>query len=290
LSILKTVLKEDLSAATEAFDRSDFTTMNILANRFMGNTVFDDSLLNYCVIGFFAKNVSLDFLRIQADEDLLKKKSKMGKTCLAELKKSLEQDVFSPILAWNAMFKYKQSMRETFTPESERGVYSENVDFVNRCFGKLTSLLKEEQEVLLMEQNLFLSGILNEMDRITRSHGMNYDHFAFFNIITAFEKLYRYLWYSAFQPNGIINREKLQRDISPYIDQIVSFREENKEEAEIIATATTLISTILVSWRIQFILFMEIGLSKQPEQKRVELPEEAKKRIMEIITQDMGKT
>lgn len=291
LTPVKDIIRQDMKVAVKTFLDEDFGTMNILSNRFMANLVFDSSLKNYAIVGHFLKEIAQDYLKIQPNKPLFKKNIHIGKKYVKKLKETIDRSEFIVVDVWNIAFAYKEDINNVFAPINETETYNKNIGFVDLCFEHLLNVIETNRDVLLVDQNAFLNGLLNEIDRIIRVHGMKPYHFAFKNLIQSFGRLYDYIRFSSLKMEGGFDKTIIQEGIKPYIDKMINFGREKKDSSseDLYLEATDFMSDTILEWRKNFILFMDMGRIQKPTPKRIELPEEARKSIMEAISKDLEK-
>ena len=278
---LQRAIKEDLSAALEAFKNDSCHLVNIYANRIMSNAVFgtDEKVF---LLGFFLKDVGWTFSVLKSKEKpaAYSTAKSHGFRFVEYLGKSLS--TFNEEELWKEFHNYSNTLRKFEMSEFEEKSYSDNPEFTRKAFIWLTRFLKNNTEVLFDPSNLLFKGILNEMSRIFRAHSGRLAETVLMSLVKALGRYYDYFRRAYEKPNRRIDEEKIKSNILPYIDRISevyrSPKELNLDEADAI------LWELVKGWRELFIQWMELPVIRPTLEKGIELPPELKKKLSETIT------
>jgi len=282
-------IKEDMKATLEAFRNDSFDDMNIYANRIMANAIFGDNR-KLILPGFFLKDVSFIFgsLKIREKATAFSTAKSHGFKYIEELNKlitgSLDEDQL-----WKSFHDFNRNIRKSVMNVFEETSYSENIEFTRKAFLWLLDYMDKERDVLFDSQNLFLKGILNEMDRIFRVHsGELIDTFVI-SLIRALDRYYDYFRRIYTIPRKGVDEEKVKNEIFPFIDEIKKIYTQKKSASEV----DNILWELVKGWREFFIQYMELPTVRLRFEKEVErgieLPSEVKKKLTESITKTLEK-
>jgi hypothetical protein len=282
-NLLFTMILQDIKAAIRAFELEDFELMNIFGNRIMSNALFgDDGKL--ALPGFFLKHVAIIYMRLKTylPSSKFSDAKKVGEEYLATLldfsKESIEERL------WENFHKFNNSIRKYVIGDIEAEVYEENPKITHNAFKWLIKYLNDKKDVLLRPNNLFLKGILNEMDRLSKVYGCELMDTYAISLLTALDRYFDYFPIAYGTLTGEVDKDKVRSMVFPYIEKIVElFSSENvKPEA-----VDSILWELIRGWREFFIHYMELP-HRAPE-KPIELPEEYRKKLAEQIAKALEK-
>ena len=267
------VIEQDVKAAYSAFKNDDFTDMNIFANRIMSNALLSEDP-RFTLVGFFMKEMARIYGSIKARKDLstFSTAKSLGDVYIKsiKLKGSINE-------LWEQYHQFYNRVREHRQDEYEKDSYKENVEFTHSAFRWLIEKLSKDRNVLFNENNQFVYGVLNEMDRILRVHGEKLVDLYAWSLVKALQLYYDYIDY--FSKDERI--KVIEKSVFPYIDDITKTLTKDVIDPK---EVTLLLQRIIVDWRICFIHFMERPrLVPVEREKRVPITEETKKKISETV-------
>jgi len=267
------VIEQDVKAAYSAFKNDDFTDMNIFANRIMSNALLSEDP-RFTLVGFFMKEMARIYGSIKARKDLstFSTAKSLGDVYIKsiKLKGSINE-------LWEQYHQFYNRVREHRHDEYEKESYKENIEFTRFAFRWLIKKLNEDRNTLFNENNQFMRGIINEMDRILKVHGGELVDLYALSLAKALQLYYEYVEYFSKDER----RKVIEKSVFPYIDDITKTLLQDAVDPKEVAL---LLQRMIVDWRICFIHFME-----RPEfvpierEKRVPITEETKKKISETV-------
>jgi len=275
---------QDVEASIRAFEREDFENLNIFANRLMANVVFGADG-KWALPGFFLKNIALIYgtLKIGAPATAFSTAKSIGNGYLNSLGKLTADGNFDENMLWREYHEFSNRIRKFLMNEFEEKVYKDNFDFTHHAIKWLIRHLDEKREVLFDPNNVFLKGLLNEMERIFRVHGGEMADTYAISLVTALDRYYDYFRLAYKAPDGCINQNKIKEIIFPFVDKIVGLL--SSETGANASDVGGVLWELIRGWREFFIHYME--LRPRPGvvvERGIELPEEAKKRLTETVT------
>jgi len=274
LTDISKIIEQDVKAAYSAFKNDDFTDTNIFANRIMANAILgEDSRL--ILVGFFLKEMARIYGPIKARKDLstFSTAKSLGDVYIRSInsKGSINE-------LWEQYHEFYNRVRGHRQDEYEKQSYKENVEFTRFAFRWLIEKLSEDRNTFFNENNQFMRGILNEMDRILKVHGGALVELYAWSLVKALQFYYGYVDYFGKDKR----REIIEKSVFPYIDDITkTFLQDEVDSKQV----TLLLHRMIVDWRICFIHFMERPRFVPIErEKRVPITEETKKKISETVS------
>jgi len=282
-------IKEDVKAALEAFKNDSFDNMNIFANRMMANAIFDTNK-KLILPGFLLKDVSFIFgsLKIREKPTAFSTAKSHGFKYIEEVDKLITGS-FDEDQLWKGFHDFNRNIRKFVMNDFEEKSYSENIEFTRKAFLWLLDYINKEKGALFDSHNLFLKGILNEMDRIFRVHSGELADTFVVSLIRALDRYYDYFRLIHTIPGKGIDVEKVEKEIFPFIDKISNIYTQKKDVSEV----DDVLWELVKGWREFFIRYMELPTVRLRFEKEVErgieLPSEVKKKLTESITKTLEK-
>ncbi len=268
LELAKKILQQDVSASIHFFEKNDFISMNIAANRYLENCIiFDDYRL--CLSGVFIKDMANDYIGIIKHPDKSKKINSakaIGKIFISKIKeyfKDLKEEKL-----WEEFHKYNLNINDFLRDEMDAH-YRRNLSFSSQSFKFLLNYLKNNISYLYVINNRFLEGISSIMVRVIRNHSFTINELKIYLYIKFLDLLYQYLYYENFK-NDSLDIENIKKELPIYLEYIKSINEE--KDIDVINFDKSLWQ-IVKKWREMYIFYRNI-----PRQtKEVLIPVEMKK-------------
>jgi len=274
LTDISEIIEQDVKAAYSAFKNDDFTDMNVFANRIMSNAMLsEDSRL--ILVGFFLKEIARIYGPIKARKELstFTTAKSLGDAYIRSitLKATINE-------LWKQYHQFFDRVRRHRLDEYEKQSYRENVEFTRFVFRWLIEKLSKDRNTLFNENNQFIRGILNEMDRILNIHGGELVDLYAWSLAKALELYYGYVdYFGKDKRRGVI-----EKSVFPYIDNMAKTLLQDEVDSK---EVTLLLQRMIVDWRICFMYFMERPrLVPIETEKKVPITEETKKKISETVS------
>lgn len=270
------VLKEDLKAYIKGLDEPDYGFCNILSNRMITDSVILRSK-SFALLGAILKEITYEF-RFYKNEDKLQKGIRKLKKIIANY--SSENIEINPKQIIGDYNEYFQEFRELIRSDLEE--YKENTSFslvtTNFC---LDFYLKElNHNDIPINLDVIIFGMLNEINRVIKSHGCVAEQLMLKIILNAFGRMYEYYrffldvetkkerWVQSFENF----KEKLIRNINKFM-----------EDETYIENSIDFLFEICEEWRYMFIRMLEIPKTSIIE-KQVAVPKKVKEELNEIVS------
>lgn len=268
------VIKQDLKAASSAFDSDDFRLMNIFANRIMSNSILGEDSRS-TLVGFFLREIARIYGQIKAREELtiFTTAKSHGYAYIKSIK--LENDVQA---FWEQYHDFLDKTREYTLNKHEKESYEKDIKFTHFAFSWLLERLDRDRTIFFNDKNQFLRGILNEMDRIFRCHGGELIDLYALSLLKALQLYYDYIDYFFGKDE---KHEIIEKSLLSYVNEITkALSKDTIDSKEVIH----ILRRIIVDWRLYFIYFMERPQIVQiREEEKVPITEETKKKISEVV-------
>lgn len=288
----KTAYELHVKAMRKAFDIEDFGLMNILSNRMMEDSlIWNDKQMG--IVGFYFKNASLYFMR---GSNMIRSSTspEVGKPSL--IKGSAEIIFDSKILQKYEDFSIRESVkmyvlfrnkiRSALLNDIERSSYKENTEVTKDAVGWLNKYLSDNKEVLLSKENKLFSGVLNEADRMINLFGGLEREIFFLSLLTVIEWIYEYYERTYLRLGGEVWVEMIKSIFYPRVEYLNELYEEKEFDKD---KAANFLFDLVKSWRSMFINYMEnrqvhLNVAEEKPEQTVELPEDLKKDLTELMT------
>ncbi len=253
-----TILQQDINVCVDLFEKDNFRRINIIANRYLENClIFNEYQL--CLPGVFIKDMVNDYVGIINNPDKLKKINSakvVGEKLLSKI-----QDFFkdlNEVNLWNDFYKYNLSINEFLRDEIDVH-YLKNPLFSFQSFKFLLHYVEKNINYLYVINNKFLEGILDIMIRVIRNHYFNLNELMIYIYIKFLGFLYQYIYYENFSSKQL-NKEKLKKDLSIYLEYIISLKE--KEEIDINDFNKNLWE-VVKKWREMYIFYKGLLIERE---------------------------
>jgi hypothetical protein len=282
-NILFAVILQDIKAAIKAFELDDFEWMNIFGNRIMSDALFgDDGKL--ALPGFFLKHVAITYMRLKASLSSSKfsEAKEVGKKYLATLSRFSMESAEDEL--WENFHKFNNDIRKYIITDIEREVYKEDPRIVHNIFKWLIKYLDDKKDVLFHPNNLFLKGILNEMDRLSKVYGCDLKDTYAISLLIALDRYFDYFQIAYRTLTGEVDKDKVRSMVFPYIRKIVELFSSENVEAQAV---DNILWELIRGWREFFIHYME--WPRRAPERTIELPEEYRKKLAEYIAKALEK-
>ena len=127
LELAKKILQQDINASSHFFEKNNFISMNIVANRYLENCIiFDDYRL--CLPGVFIKDMANDYQGIIArNKSVLNSSKVIGKKMIEIIKANFNNETDSKKL-WEEFQTFTEKINEFHKNELESEVYTKNIE------------------------------------------------------------------------------------------------------------------------------------------------------------------
>lgn len=289
--IIETI-NQDMAAAIEALKKDEFDFVNIIGNRIATNLMIGNRN-DLMMIGFLLKEVPVELERIRdVNERNFPKCKDIGRKFLEELQELLSKEQIDKKEIWKNYENYEKGIRKYLLNDIEASTYKESQNFTKETRLMLLQHLNQNKELLLSERNDLVDGVIREISRVINIHGFNSEDLVFYLLMKVFRSYYNYFLYDYVEKKESDKKEK-EREINLYMEKIHElFSAENKLDA-IYEQSADMIGELGVKWRKYFINYGEIRLLLKAERgaeiPRIEIPQEAKKKIGEVITEGLKK-
>ncbi len=197
-----------------------------------------------------------DYLSIINHPDKSKKINSakvVGERLISDVKNFLKEQNEENL--WNDFYKYNININEFLRDEIDAH-YLKNPPFSSQSFNFLLNYIENNIDYLYKINNRFLESILTIMSRVIRNHYFNHKELMVYLYIKFLDFLYQYLYFENFS-NNQLNKEKLKKDLSDYLEFIISLKE--KEKIDIYDFNKNLWK-IVKRWREMYIFYKVAGL------------------------------
>lgn len=289
--IIETI-SQDMGVAIAALKEDEFVLVNILGNRIATNLMVGNRN-ELIMIGFLLKEIPSELGRIgEVNDRKLPECKNRGIEFIKNLQKLLNKDEVDIGGIWKEYENYEKDIKKYLLTKSEASIYKESQNFTKETRLMLLQHLNKNKVLLLRERNDLIDGVIREFLRVINTHGFYPEDLVFYLLMKAFGSYYNYFIYDYFGGEETDKKEK-EREINSYVEKIHElFLAENKLD-DIYEQSADMIGELGVKWRKYFINYGEIRLLLRAEGgaeiPRMEIPEEAKKKIGEVITEGLKK-
>ncbi len=284
------IIKADFAAAAAALNARNHETLNLLANRLMANTVYgEETDRKYALPAFFLKEIMPKFRGLEEKSPIAEKMQLDAEKLVKELDRLFTEELDLASI-WQSYHQFVDSTRKTEQSLVENEDYEEDPDFTARAITYLVQTVMTLEIVNEERGNVFL-GIRNETGRLVRAHGIHIVDLITLCHLTALHRLYEYVSFVCSSPSGF-DSKRVDTWMGPFLDDVKKFQTEThqKDASEPYSHGSEILCSLIYEWRLCFIKYFE--LARQPggvQERRIELPEEAKQKIGETVAEALKK-
>lgn len=272
------IIRQDFAAVAAACSEDDYSLMNVYSNRLMGNCLFAPGK-EFGLIGFFLKDVAIDFLNLGTASESQKALKPVASALISKLNDGLKPQLELRSI-WDGYFAYVDSSRKLFMTPIERRVYKDDKVFTALAVSRLAEFLRDE--IMFEEQGQLLKGIASECERLIRIHGAQGREIVFNCLVSCLDRLTDYV------KLGCAKQANCMKDaLTPWLDKITAWSEE--KESSPYKHASDILADLVLEWRRSFIRYADLPRATAKEERRIELPAEAKKRLGDTIAEALKK-
>ncbi len=279
----KYVLKEDLKAYLNGLDELDFGFCNILSNRMMTNASILKTKI-YALLGAVLKEITYEF-RFYKDDGNLKKGIRKLKKILSDYNSDKYELHTKKIM--EDYQDYYSEFRDLI--KVERETYKDNPDFsqfsINFCLAFYIKELNFNDTPINLDVLIF--GVLNEINRVIKSHGSTSKQLMLKIILNSFGRMYEYFrFYLQYEENKI---KRWKESYNIFKNKLLDNLKKFNDDEEYIENSIDFLFEICEEWRYMFIRMLEIPkTSTSVVEKQVSVPKKVKEDLDEIVSDLIG--
>lgn len=280
------IIIQDIDVALKSIDNTDYQFLNIIGNRIMSNLLFFEDKTPY-LSGLFIKETSLAILRatlIHDDKEILS----LSKKEIESFKELIKKNEMEYIKYWDIYYNFQNKIRNYLQRDEEKEFYKENHEFTTLVVDKLIKIVDINRERLYKEKNLFLNGVINELDRFLNNYGGTLKHHTIYMFFKVVVYQFNYVLTEAVSYKGDFDSDLIKNKIGGYIDGFLDIYKKETDEKIFIQKMSELILKVLIDWRLYFIFYLE--LYREPLKKeKSELSPEIRKKMGDLVLKALEK-
>jgi len=274
-------ITNDLEVASEALRQGNLSLVNIIGNRIATDSIILGEY-NIVIVGFLVKEISGDCMTCKSwGQENFENSIEFGLKFIERIK-SIINNEFDAELIWKEYIKFEEQIFKYILIDIERDIYKKDLDFVKETRVLLMKLLDSYKNYLFNRNNNLIRGIASEMSRVLNEYGFPPKELAFYLLMKVLGQYYNYFvldYSSSDDASKTAKRQSLESDIRS-IEAL--FEEENPN---FFKDLNQIICKLGKEWRELYIIYGD--MAPIIEEKRLELPVEAKKEIQDIIIQGL---
>jgi hypothetical protein len=225
--------------------------------------------------------LAIDFLKLAQNSESQNALKPFANAFIAKLSDALRPEI-DMAQVWEGYFAYTESARKLFLTPAERQVYKDKKSFTAAAFSILSEELLNGGR-LFDERGQVTKGFLNESERIIRNHGAEERELVFNVLIVALDRLLDYVKYEC----SSTGPECIKSTLLPMTKRITEWTKGTERLPY--DFASEILAAILFEWRLFFVRYFELGRAVTPDERKIELPPEAKKRLGNTIAEALRK-
>lgn len=279
----KYVLKEDLKAYLNGLADLDFGFCNILSNRMMTNAAILKSKI-YALLGAVLKEITYEF-RFYKDDGNLRKGIRKLKRILSDY--TSDKHILNAKQIMEDYQDYYNEFRDLI--KIERETYKDNLEFsqfsINFCLVFYIKELNFDDTPINLDVLIF--GVLNEINRVIKSHGSTSKQLMLKIILNSFGRMYEYFrFYLQYEESKI---ERWKESYDKFKKNLLDNLEKFNDDKKYTENSIDFLFEICEEWRYMFIRMLEIPkTSTSVVEKQVTVPKKVKEDLDEIVSDLIG--
>jgi len=285
----KPTIIKDLRAFKSASERNDFEMSNVFANRIMSNAyLFNDkasALMGYCLKEISHDGMILNQIKDESTRDMCSTEcAKLADSFIGQV----EKGTIDLSGSWTQYSNFVLKSRFAFLNEDEKKAYQiADLGFTKAGLGKICDILHENKDYLKNPSNNLFKGVLNEVGRLVKSHGIDLSDLRASSLLTLIERLDEYVKVTAVSENDF--QERMQKEIIPLVDEIIktlSITDSFEKEERVYDILWKMIN----QWRLDFLLFLEpIKYDSIVQREQIGIKKQTKSRLVDALTKSIEK-
>ncbi len=275
----KYVLKEDLKAYLNGLDDLDFGFCNILSNRMITDAVILKSTI-FALLGAMLKEITYEFRFYKDDINLRKGLRKLKKIINEYASDKYELNAKQLLEDYQ---DYYNEFRELI--KIEREIYKNNPEFsqfsIDFCLAFYIKELNFNDTPINLDVLIF--GILNEVNRVIKSHGSTSKQLMLKIILNSFGRMYEYFRF--YLQNEESKIERWKESFDNFKEKLLDNIEKFNDDKNYIENSIDFLFEICEEWRYMFIRMLEIPkTSNSVVEKQITVPKKVKEDLDEIVS------
>jgi hypothetical protein len=284
------IVREDFKAAKKSFEEKEFDSANVLANRLMGNVLYGTPK-HLILIGFVLKELAIDALRFGAEGEPADKLKSARIECISALESAIEEDINLKDV-WESYYEYEKEARAVYLTKAEKEAYKEAADFTNAALKHLLEAYLLPEDSLTKDSLMVVKGVLHEATRLARTHWIERKDFLVVGLLSALDRLFDFAVTEASTSREGLDRAALKQRIAPIQASIRQTLEgwETASYDDLLPRISDAVCDLTLDWRRCFVRFLELPrASVAREDRRIPLPDEAKKKLGKTLAEALEK-
>ena len=278
------ITRQDFQAARSAFSSREYELMNMLANRLMTNAVLGKHAERECAVpGFFLKEIAFNAGKFPPDFSGNEQIRLSGEQFIQVLDQAFKERPDLEAM-WKGYAAFVDGVRSVEAHKVEGEAYEDAPEFTGGVIDYLINDFLSIEEVC-QENSRILTGMLNEVNRLVRSHGAQQSDLVSWCLLRAVERLHDYHVLSCIH-HGQWDVHTLKVQSEPYVVRLKECHQSVCKQKGLTKEATDFLCNLILQWRVSFIRCLEV---QHPpvgkEERKVELPQDAKQKIAETISE-----
>lgn len=278
------IFKQDLDAFSLAIKKHDFESANIFANRVMSNAVLHDNS-KFGIVGFFLKHISSEGSYAQQNQQKISLEtiSKAARHFMSVVISDIKNINISDL--WKELNNYNQKIRFVSSMPGEADVYTAmDINFVHESFVEIFKLFDKKKSQLTYPSNKLISGTVNELIRITKTHGSDVEILRHYSLFSMLDRIYSYIKSTSTKSDF---EHRINNEFLPLVEQIPSYTQSCSDKSTQIDNNLWL---LIQKWREYFIVFMELEqIQIQPVHNHPLSLGSEKEKFTEILAKNISK-
>ncbi len=266
------ILREDIEVCTKFFEKPDFSTINMIANRYIENCLIFN-VPNLILPGVFIKELVFDYVAIFNNPSKLKIQNSIK--IVGDMLISKIRDFFTNLNEkelWNDFYEYNYNINE-FLRDEVSNYYVKSPPFTSLTFEFLLDFIEKNLNSFFLVKNKFFDVILITMVRVFRNHYFKLKELMIYVYIKFLTFLYRYIYFEYINSTKD-KKEQIKKDFTEYLKYIISLK--GKEEIDVSSFNENLWN-IVKKWRKMYFFYKNVQIEKEDILLPLELKKEESK-------------
>ncbi|MCX6651182.1 MAG: hypothetical protein NT131_05965 [Methanomassiliicoccales archaeon] len=271
--IINGVILDHINSARKFAEDGNYYRITIQANRILSDAALFGENKEYVTIGLVLRLASMELeagKNPESESLLLPQKNSITKF-IDEIRKLLESDLKSERISSNALWNQYSTFFNEFWRLSRSYIdgkpYQSRTEFVDYAvkwsFEKIVEWYSLESE----PRGDPFKGIVNEINRIIRSHGANSRQLAMCSAVNTISWLSDYIIWSKIKQDNTVDKDDVKIEIEKYIQKYTSLFE--LQETDFYNKIDEYSYVLMKEWRECFIKYYDLYLYQEQGRPRI---------------------
>ena len=284
--IKESVLARNIAASVLCLKTGEFQLMNILGNRIMSDCLLSD-YPDEILLGFFVKQVAITCLssKSRLDDAEFSKVKIICERYLDTLQDSSKKPI--ALEAWLLYHTFNIDVAKITNSDVDKqikAIYQDEPSITREMCRKLIHFVSTNRDILEDPNNKMFEAIISDLQRLGLSYGYEVIDTIIYSLMLSLQRFWEYFKIQCMLQDKSLDSKLISKVIYPYIDGILNIS--NSQEVNFKYVANLFFDLFA---RSRELFFMYGELSGKPMERPIELNQETKRKLSEVVSKALQK-